>query len=207
MGSKFTITAASQASLGQAMKTQQSTVGLLAGDSNAAMFSEFDADPHTGNIAGVLTSDDVANADRDGQDSTWYLDIDPSAVTGTFTISVTVPDPNDPAVFISQTATITPAWLPNNGGVDSAGTAANIESALEALSNVGKNWTLDHLGRATNNAQTGPVDVELVSSLPLGTPWDPTSQGIHDNYDVYRITFLGELHGVNVTMGAAAPPR
>jgi hypothetical protein len=201
MGSQLTLTSGSSANLGQAMQIQQSEVGLLAGDSNAAMFSQFDADPRLS--AKVLTSDDVANADRDGQDSTYYLDLDPLAVTGNFQITVSVPDPVT-GVLVAQTATVTPVFYPNNGGVDAADTVANIYNALSALPNVGSNWSEVHWGGATNVLQKGPIDVELVGSLPLGTPWDPTSAGIHRTYDIYRITFMGELHGVNVTMGTGA---
>ena len=74
----------------------RTTMGWSTARPTAAMFSQFPADPRLKGQAGAvpypLTSDDVANATRDGQDTTYYLQLNPAAVSGGFTLTVVVPD-------------------------------------------------------------------------------------------------------------------
>ena len=162
--------------LGLALQTEKDTTGTLSGEANGAMFSQFDADPSLQST--ILTSDDVANANRDGQDATYYIDIDPSAVSGSFSLDVTIYDTLNHK--ITDTATITPVYLPNNGGIDATKTTSAIQAALKSLPNVGINWTT-WLHPDNPTAETGPVDVLLVNNPTgavgdfaqiLGSDWD-----------------------------------
>ena len=97
--------------MGTTRVTQDNSTGLLAGEANGGPSSR-SSTPTRGCFGGRgLTSDDVANADRDGQDATYYIDIDPLAVSGSFDVDVTVDG-------ITQTASITPAYFPGGGTVD-----------------------------------------------------------------------------------------
>ena len=183
--------------MGTTRVTQDNSTGLLAGEANGAMFSQFDADPRLS--AGVLTSDDVANADRDGQDATYYIDIDPLAVSGSFDVDVTVDG-------ITQTASITPAYFPGGGTVDPVNTGKAIAAAIAKLTNVGVNWPVA-------DGYNGPVMVELVNSpgAPagsfsqiLGSTWDPTAHGLSAQNYIYRVTFMGEVHDTPVAMSMSA---
>ena len=61
---------------------------LLRGEANGAMYSQFDTDP-TIQTPTAFSSDDVANNQRDGQDTTYLLDLDPNAVSGSFQVKLT----------------------------------------------------------------------------------------------------------------------
>ena len=84
------------AALGLARQQGDDIYDPIDGEANGALFSQFDADPRlktqTGQTSFALTSDDVANATRDGQDSTYYLELDPYAINGGFTLNLTVPN-------------------------------------------------------------------------------------------------------------------
>jgi hypothetical protein len=200
-------------SLGQDQQALESYYGLLRGDANAAMFTQFDADPSLKpGATTVLTSDDIANASRDGQNATYYLDIDPYAVSGAFTVELDVLTNQGKDNKID--VTVTPVFYPNNGAVDPDKTIAAIKSALAAATNLGTNWP-------TSADYAGPVDVQLVWNPlntgdpkvtgnfadEIGSPWDPTAQGIDRGSYVYQVTFQGEVHDtfVSLTLAAATP--
>ncbi len=193
--------------LGLDRQQWESYLGLLRGDDNAAMFSEFDADPQLNGAAGttttVLSSDDIANANRDGQNATYYMDLDPYAVSGSFDVDLSVTDGMGNVKTV--TITIAPVFYPGGGPVDPDKTIAAIKNALASASNVGINWPAA-IG-------LGPVDVQLVCNPlnpgdlkltgnfaeELGSAWDPTAHGINGTFYVYQITFQGEVH--NTTIG------
>jgi len=78
----------------------------MRGEANGAMFSQFDASP--GLQTTILSSDDVANSNRDGQNSRYLIDLDPEAVSGSFQVTVSTGGG-------AATATITPVYFPNGG--------------------------------------------------------------------------------------------
>jgi hypothetical protein len=177
--------------LAAARVSLESYYGLLRGDANAAMFTQLDADP-TLKPAGattVLTSDDIANATRDGQNATYFLSINRNTASGNFTVQVVV-------AGIKASVSITPVFFAN-GAIDSVNTGIAIQTALAGLSNVGINWPAPAYG--------GPVAVSLLTpsdlALLAGTAWDPAAQGINTSSNfVYEITFQGEVHDTPVDL-------
>ncbi len=202
-----TFTNPNYAALGLDRQEWEAYVGLLRGDANAAMFSQFDADPtlntQTGTTTTVVSSDDIANAQRDGQDATYYMDLDPYAVSGSFDVDLTVYD--DAGNANKVTLTIQPAFYAS-GPVDPDATLKVIDDTLEAAANVGINWPED--------AHYGPVNVQLVNNPfnptdknlsgdfneELGSPWDPSAHGINSTFYVYQITFQGETHDTPILL-------
>ena len=172
--------------------------GLLQGDADGAMFSQFDASP--GLQTSVLSSDNLANNDRDGQNSQYLLDLDPAAISGNFTLLVSTPG-NEVGVPV----VITPVFYPNGGPVNPDATVQVIFNALQSLSIVGKDWPsvpVFPFGETPDDIQGATVQVRLVPASELtaraGTAWDPTTAGIFTNFYVYEITFLGELHDTQI---------
>ena len=176
------------------------------------MFTQFDADPRLNPGTTVLSSDDIANAQRDGQNSTYYMDLTPYAVSGGFSVDLSVMTDTD---SVKVTIPITPVYYPNGGPVDPDKTIGAIQAALAAATNVGVNWPTGH--------NLGPVNVSLVwnpifsdpknisgdMADQLGTAWDPTQHGINGGFYVYQdLLFQGELHGtwVGLSYTPAAPP-
>ncbi len=137
-------------------------LGLLSGDANAAMFTQYD--PHA---TTVLSSDDIANATRDGQDTTYYLDVDPNAVSGGFVLTLSTPD--DVGVYLDPAASIAVTPVFTKTGVDAVKTAKAIQDALAAATTyIGVNWPI--------HVFDGSVDVQLV--------WDPLLPGLATYSDV-----------------------
>ena len=182
---------------------------LLRGEADGAMFSQFDASP--GLQTTVVSSDNVANNNRDGQNSRYLLDLDPAAVTGNFTVLVQTPG-NELGVAV----VISPVYYPNNGPVNPNATVKAIYDALSSLPIVGINWPgipVFPPGYVIQGIPGPTVDVRLVSAADLntnpsdlsgelvglqGTPWDPSTNGISTSFYVYEITFAGELHDTQI---------
>ena len=185
---------------------------LLRGEANGAMYSQFDTDPLL-QTPTALSSDDMANNQRDGQDTTYLLDLDPNAVTGSFQVKLTTSagvNMDNTPLTNAATITITPVYQANGGPVDAAKTAQAIHDALSAASILGINWpqTADNTLGYTGTPFEGPVSVRLVPASEItdrtGTAWDVTNGGITPTNYVYEITFLGEVHDSPVTMTTVA---
>ena len=191
--------------------TLEATDGIMRGEANGAMFSQFDASP--GLQTTILSSDDVANSNRDGQNSRYLIDLDPEAVSGSFQVTVSTGGG-------AATATITPVYFPNGGPVDPNATVQAIYNAIEALPNVGKAWPLPPIVIPKSGPIVeilGPtVEVRLVPVSELtaraGTAWDPGAIDpatgepyIDTSFYVYEITFIGELH--DSAIGLAYTPN
>ena len=184
----------------------EQTVGLLRGDPNAAMFSQFDADPNQGN-ANILTSDDVANNLRNGQNMTYLLTIDPAAISGNIVVRLS----NLYGQY--RDISITPVFYDADPSlVNPYDTIKVIHDALTTAGLLGIDWPET---ANFNGPFDGPVSVRLLS-VPLqdpntgaysatgeladrlGTAWDPTTAGIDTSMIVYEITFMGEVHDTYV---------
>ena len=159
------------AGLGLDRQEWEAYLGLLRGDSNAAMFTQFDADPTlnttTGATTTIVSSDDIANANRDGQNATYYLDLDPYATSGGFDIDLGVP--SDSGSGDSVTLTLTPIYYSGGGPVNPDATIGAFQKILASAPNLGVNWpTASYLG---------PVTVQLVNN-----PFNPTDKNLSGDF-------------------------
>ncbi len=101
---------------------------IYRGEANGIMFSDFNTDPQSAlNNLFVVSRDAIVNAQRDGNDARWVLDIDGDATSGGFTMRLTSPEV---AGFVDMGITV--AYLPNNGPVNAADTLTNIQDTLRA---------------------------------------------------------------------------
>ena len=173
-----TFTNPDYASLGLDRQEWEYYYGLLRGDSNAAMFTQFDTNPGASTVT-ILNSDNVANDQRDGQDATYYLDLDLYAVSGSFDVDLDVPD--DYGQTNTVTLNIQPVYYPGGGPVDPDKTLKAIQAALAAAPNLGLNWPNPPYLGAVNvqlvNNPVNPNDTNLSGNFAeqLGSPWDPSA--------------------------------
>ena len=139
------------------------------------MFTQLDTNPLL-QTPTALSSDDVANNHRDGQDTTYLLDLDPKATSGSFQVKLSTSggvNMDNTPLTNDATVTITPVFLTVNGvvvGVDAAATATAIHDALSAASIVGINWpqTADNPSCGyTGTPFEGPVSVRLVPASEI----------------------------------------
>ena len=181
---------------------------LLRGDANGALFSQFDTDPTLQTTPTALSSDNIANNNRDGQDTVYLLGIAQDAVSGNFTVSLSVAggmNADGSAANNSTTVVINPVYFPNGGPIDPVKTMQAIHDALSAATIVGKNWPQTGYGTGgyTGSVFEGPISVTEIDgnlSRLKGTAWDPLTQGMPDGQYIYEIVFLGEVHDSAVTM-------
>ncbi len=176
--------------------------GLLRGEANGILYSQYDANSSSGTI---LYSDNIANAERDGHNQKYILLIDRASTGGNFTVRIWNQS------YGSETVQISPVF---SGTLNVGQTRAAIESALRGATRTGTNYP------DNTNDYDGPVYVRTVStqeildrtvtlsdgSQPWAYPWDLTT--LAENA-VYEITFQGEVHdsilGMTITANNLNP--
>ena len=173
----------------------------LRGDADAAMYSQFDTDPLL-QAPTSLSSDNIANNNRDGQDTTYLLDIDPAADSGGFWLNLSYVNPD--GLVMTGKVLIIPVFLPNNAGVDAAATAKVIHDQLASCPILGVNWPMGTPVLVNLPSPYGPT-YTAASDVRAGGPWDVTTPDelgnkINPNYYVFEITFRGEVHDTPITM-------
>ena len=179
--------------------------GLLRG-STGVMFSQFDADPHADQAAStILSSDDIANNNRDGNNMRWLLTLDPNAISGGFSIRVSS---GIDGGYVD--VAIAPKYYSGGGKLDPYNTLKVIHDAIQSATSVlGLNWPQP----SDASMYEGPVSVRLVSPgggsvsqemiNRVGSDWDPANAGLDDTMTVYEIDFLGEVHDSSVYISMA----
>ncbi len=173
-----TNTPATPEQLGRLRAILENAAGLLRGESNGILMSQWDANP--ANATGPTYSDNVVNTQRDGIDQRYYLTIPADVQQGSFQLRITVGpatvDPVDlPPAFRVTTGVIqmpsTVAGQPG-GPIDVVTTMDNIATAINAA--LGTVWP--QLGVP----DSGSVQVRDVSGTEItarnGTEWQvPTA--------------------------------
>jgi len=164
--------------------------GLMRGEANGVMHSQWDADPELG-PQNILASDNLTNAFRDGHNARFYIGLDETTTGGTFTLQISTAGG-------TQNAAVTVATFAG-GIVNTFATAGNIDNALEALGNTGVNWPEPWF--------EGPIDVRPVDFFEynsrLGTPWDLAPLGYLDTDYIFEVTCQGEIHDYPVFLSMA----
>ena len=175
--------------------------GLLRGEANGILYSQYDANSSSGTI---LYSDNIANAERDGHNQKYILLIDADSTGGNFTVRIW-----NQASGAYEDVQIAPVYV--NSTLHRERTEAAIESALRGATLTGTNYP--------TNRYDGTVCVRLVSyggaaqgnsqeildrqvtlsdgSQPWAYPWDLTTLA---DTAVYEITFQGEVHDSYLAM-------
>ena len=210
-------TTATAQQVGRIRALLDKVAGLLRGEANGVMYSQFDAAPPGtpgGGPLNILHSDSIVNNYRDGHNARFYLAIDFDTNGGDFDVNVA-----RQGFGGSELRTINPVY--NNGVLNVGATRDEIENELEAVVRLGNNWA--------EGPYEAAVEVRIVQSggfrgsiydpelrARLNTPWDLVGQVNYDpaadDYDylypsflgsslgfaptdaVYEITFMGEAH-------------
>ncbi len=182
---------ATPAQIGRLRAILDSVAGLLRGEANGVMFSQWDADPTVQGALTELSSDSVANNYRDGHNTRMLLSFNASCTSGGLTLRL-----YGGGIGGYEDIAITPVYYPNNGPVNIEATRQAIQNALLGATRVGDNWP------QPNQGYDGPVTVRTFSypfsttefTIRQGTDWElPTYLSPNTNV-VYEITFQGEAH-------------
>ncbi len=147
-------------------------VAYSRGEANGIMYSQYDADPTLGQL-NILSSDNVVNSQRDGNNQRDLLEILKDASSGNFTVRVT--NQNTGAY---QDITINPVYYPATPTtppvVNPGDTATAIQNALNACVNeLGINWPTP----ANGGQWAGPVTVRLLNPDASGGDTTQLSPG------------------------------
>ncbi len=180
----------------------ESVAGLMRGEANSAMYSQFDGPIGNTATSNILSSDDIANNHRDGSDASYILAINTGVTSGTLTLLLGTPNGGG-AVTSGNVSHFT------DGAFDPALTLEDIHNILSNLSNTGgadANWPQDG-GNINNGPFQGTVAVRQLSDeevlARVGTPWDLSADvdpAAATPYAVYEITFMGELHDTPISL-------
>jgi len=147
---------ASDEQLGRLQAILNNVAGLLRGDSDGVLMSEWDANPEDSQNA--TYSDNIVNTQRAGQDQRWYITIPTDVQQGTFQLKITVGPLIDGVGYTFTTAAITmPSTVPAAPGgiIDVTKTMDNIAIAIDAA--LGSIWPANPV-----YPDAGAVDVRMV---------------------------------------------
>ena len=152
----------SASQLGRIWQIADDVAGMLRGEANGVMFSQFDTAPSAvvpGATPGILYSDSIANNTRDGNDEVDYVVLNRDTANGSFVLSVTNETPE-----AASTANVTVNVVSADNVLEPEQTALAIQSAIDsqAAGVVGVNWAASPPGLTAAEAE-GPVDVRVVS--------------------------------------------
>jgi subtilisin-like proprotein convertase family protein/secreted trypsin-like serine protease len=196
--------------LGRIRAILDEQAGLLRGEANGIMYSQYDT---TANSGTILFSDSVANAKRDGHNQKYILIIDTSSTGGNFTLRMVGGHTGG-----FEDVQITPVYTNQNLNVGQTRTA--IETALRGATRTGVNWPDNIAGYEgpvvvrTVSTGFGNISAELQArqvtlsdgSQPWAYPWGLMTLS---GSAVFEITFQGEVHdtymGLNVQANALSP--
>jgi hypothetical protein len=207
--------------LGRISAILNNVAGLLRGEADGVMFSQFDADPDVSmGPSQVLLSDSVANNMRDGNDQTEFVVLDRGPnwndprynnedfVSGQFQLYVF-------ADGLRDTVTIPVAINGNllTGALDWPDTGANLDNDIGAAQDVGTTWAPS----INDLTAEGAIDVRLLPDSEIAsrtaTAYDVGAgigiAGIDqtpERYYVYEVTFQGEVAN-NPTVGVSYVPN
>ncbi|MCG2682221.1 MAG: S1 family peptidase, partial [Planctomycetales bacterium] len=164
--------------LGRFNAIMNGIVGLVRGEANGIMYSQFDADPRI--HPNALSSDNIVNALRDGNNQRVIIALFRGITDGDFDVLIV-----NGTTGQQEVVTIEPAYL--FGVIEPIGTIQRIDNALEeAVDEVGINWPEPMF--------EGPIDVRLMGEINdrAGTYWDVGGAGAP--WYFYEVTFQGEVH-------------
>ena len=151
----------SASQLGRIWQIADDVAGMLRGDANAVMFSQFDTAPAAivpGATPTILYSDSIANNNRDGNDEVDYVILNRDTANGNFTMKLQ----NDDTTAI---AGVNVTVVSNNNVLLPQKTAAAIQTAFDtqAAGVVGVNWQANAAVGTVAAQAEGPVDVRVIS--------------------------------------------
>jgi len=176
--------------------------GLLRGEANGVMFSQFDAQPTYG-ITNAIMTDTIVNQYRDGNTERSLIVLDRDITSGNFVLRIHDPYNSDVYQDVTVTPVIDYVGLDANGDpqwkIDSAETIKAINAAMEtAVAELGISWP--------SNVSDGPIRVREITAdeinLRAGTDWELTGVDSAPQI-VFEVTYQGEVHDLQVTVELA----
>ncbi|NUQ63355.1 MAG: hypothetical protein HUU20_12830, partial [Pirellulales bacterium] len=184
--------------IGRLRAVLETVAGLLRGEANGAMYSQWDTDPLVQGTLTTLYSDSILNATRDGRNTRYLISLPLSSRGGNFTVRLS----RDTSGGFEDIA-ITPVWFANNGPLNSTATRDAIDNALENAVRLGTQWTENQ--NYFQDTGEDPTDVRVVSSAEInarqGTPWDTGLDPL--NYLTFEVIFQGSAHDTGIFLSVA----
>ncbi len=175
----------------------EATYSSNRGQANDILFFRMDASPSESQT--ILDTDSPVNADHDGHNTTYYFSFDSTTSGGNVTVRVY--DPVNSGTYED----VTFDFVTEEDVPDLEATRQGIEDALQGIGFLGVAWP--------EPERQGPVVVELVSSAEIAARqptsatddayWqikDSSGNLVDTNDYCYRITFIGAVHDINVSM-------
>jgi len=217
-----TVTPATQEQLGRLRAVLEAVAGMLRGDSNGVLMTEWAANPP--NPKGATYSDNIVNTQRDGQDQRYYLVVPQDVQNGSFQLRISVDpgtttptdiDPYLPPGYLTTGVIDMPDAVPNapGGYINIGQSEQNIANAINAT--LGANWQLFGV------PLSGSVAVREVSQTEIddrnGTEWQVPQVVINDELPtvaipapyvaafphqavIFELVFQGQAHDVPFTL-------
>ncbi|MGO9109891.1 MAG: Calx-beta domain-containing protein [Thermoguttaceae bacterium] len=222
-----TVTPATQEQLGRLRAILEDVAGMLRGDSNAVMLSQWDANAE--NTQNATYSDNIVNTQRDGQDQRYYLVIPEDVQQGSFQLriwvdgSTTAPADIDgylpPGYLTTPVINMPDAVATAPGGYINIGqTETNIANAINAT--LGVNWQLygvpysgsvavrevtpDEIDARNGTEWQIPADVIAAEAPTVPIPAPYTAALPHDAV-IFELDFQGQAHDIPLTLAVVNP--
>ncbi|MDO4574549.1 MAG: trypsin-like serine protease [Planctomycetia bacterium] len=178
--------------LGRLYAVMNNVFSLLRGESNGALFTIYDS---TSTATNTVYSDSIANARRDGSNTTFYIKLDRQ--TGIEWTNCELYVYKDDGSYTA--VTFEPVYEEIEVGEDTIArllvndTGTAIATALRDALFSGTSWSI-----SSPDSSEGPVSVRVVNLEDYGySYWDSSSLlNVTDdsNYAIYEVTFQGTLH-------------
>ncbi|MGA2253720.1 MAG: hypothetical protein ABSG53_03585, partial [Thermoguttaceae bacterium] len=217
-----TVTPATQEQLGRLRAILEEVAGMLRGESNGVLLTEWAANPQ--NPKAATYSDNVVNTQRDGEDQRYYLVVPEDVQNGTFQLQISVdagttsPDDIDgflPPGYITTGVITMPDAVANppGGYINIVKTEQSIATEINAA--LGQDWPQGAV------PFSGSVSVREVSQTEIaerdGTEWQVPPAVITDELPtvtipapyvgavphqavVFELVFQGQAHDVPLSL-------
>ncbi len=188
---------ATQSQIGRMYAIFNGAVGLLRGEADGIMYSQFDTDPNLAQ-SNILNSDTIVNSLRDGNNTRFAVSLSLMAADGDFTFQMT----ND-VTGQTMIVTLQPVYLEDVLLPDPETTAAFEAQMEDALSAWGINWNrTDFEGLIdVRYMSAGEATARNDSYWPLQDFYGGRVHSSNPNTQhIWEFTFQGELHDTSISM-------
>ncbi len=187
---------ATQSQIGRMYAIFNGAVGLLRGEADGIMYSQFDTDPNLAQ-SNILNSDTIVNSLRDGNNTRFAVSLSLMAADGDFTFQIT----ND-VTGQTMTVTLEPVYI-NDVLIPPLTTIAFEEQMEDALSAWGINWNrTDFEGLIDVRYMTAAeATARNASYWPLLDFYGGRVHSINPaTQHIWEFTFQGEIHDTSISM-------
>ena len=224
--------AATQTQLGRLQAILESVAGLLSGDSNGVMTSQWDA--NSVDSQNATYSDNIVSTQRDGLNQSYYVVVPYDVQQGTFQLTLSVgpvvTSPDDVVPPSGTTVTTGIITMPSTqagepgGPINDQTTMNNISAAINAaLGQVVGGWEGTVLVREVAGGLVGSQEIDARTGTDFAVPTlvekaetpaqfittatqQPATQLNSRNAFVFELTFEGQAHDIPVSLGLGPTP-